>query len=85
MNSKPRKIAKKVFWVAVSLWLIAFIWSQFTANVVVDVVGLSLIPIWAFLAWYGWDDSNITLEDIRQPMVIDVEATDVKKEKKLLP
>ena len=82
MNSKSRKIAKKAFWVVIALWLVVYIWSQFTANMTVDLVGFGLIPTWAFLAWYGWDDSNITLADIRRPVVITVKATDVKEVKK---
>lgn len=85
MNSRPRRIARKMAWVFVALWLIAYIGSFFTANAVIDYVHIGLIPVWAILLWYGWDDSNITIADLREPEIIDVVPTDVKKERKLLP
>lgn len=80
--SKKRKIARNLFKISAALWLIAYICSHIFASPVIAYISFALIPVWAFFLWYGWDDSNITLADIRPGIVIDVVATDVKKEEK---
>lgn len=76
---KKRKLAKKACKVTVALWLIVYIFSVATGNQAAAIVACVLIPVWAFLLWYGWDDSNITLADIRPGIVIDVVPTEVEK------